>query len=408
MPAEGEELEDLIAEGNVLQELATPVRVFLKDGRAVGLECVRNRLGEPGADGRRRPIPIADSAFTLNADAIIVAIGQQPDIAFLDGGGVSLRRNGSIAVDSETGLAGTDCVYAGGDVVRGPATIIQACADGRRAAKAICQRFGIPFRSLPDLCAHPDSSTSSLRRPVKGRSQALSVELSGDEILQVKRARARRETQHRPKSMPVDQRGGFDLVEHTLTEDAARREAARCLQCGSLCDKCVEVCPNRANYAYSVSPVSLTLPQLSCRNGELVVTGQEPFRVEQTRQIVHIVDFCNECGNCATFCVHQGKPYLDKPRLFLREDDFERENDNAYYIKGDTIRQHQGGRESRLSVKDGILFFENTQVRASLSSDLRIIEMALIEAFNEIASLKEIAEMSLILKGITTSLPFLF
>jgi putative selenate reductase len=219
--------------------------------------------------------------------------------------------------------------------------------------------------------------------------------------------RARKEAQNRPEMLPVAQRGGFDLVEQTLTEEAARGEAARCVQCSVFCDKCVEVCPNRANYTYSVSPVRLTLPQLSCQNGRLVVTGKEFFKVEQARQIIHVDDFCNECGNCATFCVHHGKPYTEKPRLFLQESDFELEEDNAFYIEGHTIRRREGGRESQLSMKNGILVFENTQVHVSLSPDFEIRETALKEAFEGTFSLMEAAEMALIFNGVTTSLPFL-
>jgi putative selenate reductase len=169
----------------------------------------------------------------------------------------------------------------------------------------------------------------------------------------------------------------------------------------------VEVCPNRANYTYFVSPVNLTLPRLSCQNGGLVVTGEEFFNVEQTRQIIHLDDFCNECGNCATFCVHDGKPYLEKPRLLLQESDFEQEEDNAFYIKGDIIRQRDGGQESQLSIKNGIITFENAQVRISISPDFAIKEMTLKEAFEGTLSLKGAAEMLLILKGVTTSVPFL-
>jgi putative selenate reductase len=149
MPATEEEKEGLFAEGNTLEGLASPVRVILQDGRVAALECVRNRLGEPEADGRRRPVPIEGSEFQMEADSIIVAIGQRPDIAFLDGSGVSLRQNGAIAVVPETGLAGPERVYAGGDVTRGPAIIIEACADGRRAAEAICAQFGIEFGQPP-------------------------------------------------------------------------------------------------------------------------------------------------------------------------------------------------------------------------------------------------------------------
>jgi len=385
MPATEEEKDALLAEGNILKEMASPTRVILQDGRVAALECVRNKLGEPGPDGRRKPLRIEGSEFQIEADSVIVAIGQRPDIAFLDGSAVSLRRNGAIAVDPETGLAGTSCVYAGGDAARGPAIIIQACADGRRAAEAICAEFGIEFEQP------------------SGQPAVLSEE----EILQVKRVRARKEAQHKPEMLPVTQRSGFDLVEQTLTEEAALAEAARCMQCSTLCDKCVEVCPNRANYTYFVSPVNLTLPRLSCQNGGLAMTGEEVFRIEQTRQIIHLDDFCNECGNCATFCVHDGKPYLEKPRLFLQESDFRLKDDNAFYIEGSTIRRREGGQESQLSIKNGIITFENAQVRISLSPGFAIKEMTLKEAFEGTLSLKGAAEMLLILKGVTTSVPFL-
>lgn len=385
MPAEKEELWDLFEEGNCLEELVSPKSVILQDGQLAALKCVRNKLGDPGADGRRKPIPIEGSEFEIAADSVIVAIGQTPDIAFLDGSTVSLQADGTIAVDPDTGAASPSCVYAGGDAARGPATIIQACADGRRAAKAICAKLNIQFEQL----AYGPTA------------------LSKEEIKRIKWARARKEAKHSPKMLPVAKRSGFNLIEQTLTEEEARGEAARCLQCSTLCDKCVEVCPNRANYTYFVTPVGLTLPQLSFKNGRLAVTGEETFEVEQKRQIIHIDDFCNECGNCATFCVHNGKPYQEKPRLFLKEADFRLEDDNAFYIVEDTIRRREGGRESQLSVKKGIITFENAHVRIDLSPGFKIKKMTLKEAFAGVFSLREAAEMALILNGVTTSLPFL-
>ena len=385
MPAEEEELWDLFEEGNCLEELVSPKSVILQDGQVTALQCVRNKLGDPGADGRRKPIPIEGSEFEIAADSVIVAIGQTPDIAFLDGSTVSLQADGTIAVDPDTGAASPSCVYAGGDAARGPATIIQACADGRRAAKAICAKLNIQFEQL----AYGPTA------------------LSKEEIKRIKWARARKEAKHSPKMLPVAKRSGFNLIEQTLTEEEARGEAARCLQCSTLCDKCVEVCPNRANYTYFVTPVGLTLPQLSFKNGRLAVTGEETFEVEQKRQIIHIDDFCNECGNCATFCVHNGKPYQEKPRLFLKEADFRLEDDNAFYIVEDTIRRREGGRESQLSVKEGMITFENAHVRIDLSPGFKIKKMTLKEAFAGVFSLREAAEMALILNGVTTSLPFL-
>ncbi|MFB0535170.1 MAG: putative selenate reductase subunit YgfK [Anaerolineae bacterium] len=391
MPAIEEEIEEVLAEGVSLEELASPTRVVLKDGRVAALECIRNELGEVGEDGRRRPIPVEGSEFQIEADAIIVAIGQIPDVSFLDGSAVSLRKNGTIAAHPQTCLTGEEHTYAGGDVIRGPSTIIEAIADGRRAAEAICQELGM--ETVPSAVVLP--------------------QLSEEEMVSLKRTRARKEPQNRAQMLALGQRGGFDLVEETLTEEAALSEATRCLQCSTLCDKCVEVCPNRANYTFVISPVVLRLPKISCQQGQLTAEGEEVFGFEQARQIIHIDDFCNACGNCETFCVHEGKPYLDKPRLFLRGSDFEQEDDNAFHIekgaKGWTIRRREGGKESRLSVEDGSdeVLFENDLLKTKLSSDFQIKAMEMKKEFQGGFSLAGPAEMYVILKGLSMSLAFL-
>jgi putative selenate reductase len=392
MPAIEEEIEEVLAEGITLEELASPTRVILKEGRVAALECIRNELGEAGEDGRRRPVPIEGSEFAIEADAVIVAIGQMPDVSFLDGSAVSLRKNGTIAAHPQTCLTGEAHTYAGGDVVRGPSTIIEAIADGRRAAEAICQELGI--ETVPSAVVLP--------------------RLSEEEMVSLKRTRAKREPENRAKMLPLEQRGGFDLVEETLTEEAALSEAARCMQCSTLCDKCVEVCPNRANYTFAISPVVLSLPKISRQQGKLTVTGEDIFRLEQTRQIVHVDDFCNECGNCETFCVHDGKPYLDKPRLFLKEKDFEQEDDNAFHIERSTqgwiIRRREDGKESRLSVENGSdeVLFENDSLKIRISpADFQIKAMDLKKDFQGQFSLASLAEMYVILKGLSTSLSFL-
>jgi putative selenate reductase len=158
MPAAGEELEGALEEGNVLEELVAPVRIIREVmdmpgtsesawhvGKVVGIECIRNCLGEPGPDGRREPIPLPGSEFVIPCDSIIVAVGQMPELSFLEGSAVARHKGGGILVDEATGCAGPEGVYAGGDVVIKPESIIAACADGRRAAEAICARLCIPF-----------------------------------------------------------------------------------------------------------------------------------------------------------------------------------------------------------------------------------------------------------------------
>ena len=384
MPAEEEEVQGLLDEGNGLIELASPTRVIRRDGWVAALECVRNELGEPDASGRPSPVPIPCSEFLIEAETIILAVGQRPDRTLLEAMGLPLRPDGALLADPVTRQVAPG-VYAGGDLVRGPATIIEACADGRQAAEAICRQFGLDLQPFP------------ARWP----------QLSRSDLLQVKRARTRKTAHEEPEQLPVPQRTGFELVEQTLTEATARAEAARCLQCSSLCDKCVEVCPNRANYAYQVSPLRLTLPLLACQEGCLTLVGREEFEVRQSRQIVHVADFCNECGNCATFCVHQGRPYRDKPRLFLEEDSFIQEPDRAFYIEGRTIRRREGGQEARLTVDNGVLTFENGQLYLVLAPDWEVQEWAVKEPFAGRFSLKPAAEMAVILSGITASAPFL-
>jgi len=145
----------------------------------------------------------------------------------------------------------------------------------------------------------------------------------------------------------------------------------------------------------------------------LAATGEEVFSVAQARQIIHVDDFCNECGNCATFCVHEGKPYLDKPRLFLQESDFEQEDDNAFHVqRGEEvwiIRRREGGQESRLSWESGTgeMDFENGLLGMSISPDFQVKTLDLKEEFQGEFSLTGLAEMAVILKGIVASLSFL-
>jgi len=392
MPAIEEEVEAVLAEGIALEELVSPIRIILKEGSVVALECIRNELGEPGEDGRRKPFAIEGTEFEIEADSIVVAIGQIPDVFFLDRSSVSLRKNGTIVAHPQTCLTGEKHTYAGGDVVRGPSTIVEAIADGTRAAECICQELGI----RTDLPSDP------------------LPKLSEEEIVTLKRARARKDLQNRPKMLPLCERGDFDLIEETLTEKAALSEAARCLQCSSLCDKCVEVCPNRANYTYSIHPVVLRLPRITCQQGKLTAKGEEVFTLDQIRQVIHIDDFCNECGNCATFCVHDGKPYLDKPRLFLREKDFALQEDNAFYVErtatGWSIRRRESRKEARLSVDgdSGDVLFENDLLRIQMSpAGFQIKAMEMKNDFRGEFSLVGPAEMYVILAGLSTSLSFL-
>ena len=385
MPAEPDEIDDLLAEGNELLKLASPVRVRAEDGRVVGLDCVHNELGEPDEDGRRRPIPIDGSEFELPASAILLATGQRADVPFLDGSRVVVGEGGRIRVDASTGQTATERVYAGGDITRGPAIIIEACADGRRAAKAICERLDVPFAVAP--VPHRTVSEEDVRR--------------------LKSVRARKSLQQRPEFLPVEQRSGFDPVEATLAEASARAEAERCLQCQILCDRCIDVCPNRANVAIRVPVLDVRLPVLVAHGDRLETVGEERVAITQERQILHVDDLCNECGNCATFCTHDGKPYLDKPRLFLRRKDYAAESDNALFVEEGAIHRRENGRETRLERTASGFVYDTPDVRVRLTPDFTVEATEAKAPSDGPISLRSAVVMAVLFVGITETAAYL-
>jgi glutamate synthase (NADPH/NADH) small chain len=138
MPARAEEIENAEEEGIVLELLTNPRRFIGNERRAVkAMECVRMRLGELDRSGRRRPVPIEGSNFVMDVDTVIMAIGRTPN-PIIKQTTETLKTNewGGIVAD-ENGKTNIECVYAGGDIVTGEATVISAMGAGRRATRAI-------------------------------------------------------------------------------------------------------------------------------------------------------------------------------------------------------------------------------------------------------------------------------
>ena len=375
MPAEPEEIEDLLEEGNQLEELVSPVRILVRDGAVAGVRCIRNRLGDPGADGRRRPEPIDGSEFTVEAGTVLHATGQRSETEFLAQSGVLVRRDGTLVVAPSTGRAAEAALYAGGDIARGPETIIAACADGRRAAEAICQELGLAFRTV------------EAKPPV----------LSFDEVQALKTARTRKSDQTPSPTLPMDQRSGFDLIEGTFSRDEAKAEAARCLQCTTICDKCVEVCPNRANLALQVTPFDLRVPVVALVDGRLGVTAYDRVTMSQPRQILHLEDPCNHCGNCTTFCTHPGEPFERKPRLFFQRADFYADTGTAYYLSGEALhRRDEAGEHRILPSREGFQY-ETEAFSVRLSTDFELLEANVLKPFAGDRSLRPAAVMAALL-----------
>jgi len=138
MPANPYEVKEAEHEGAKIQLLAAPKRILGQDGRVSGLECVKMTLGEPDATGRRAPRPVEGSEFTVPVDSVILAIGEAPDLSFLPKK-VEVNEDNTIAVEPFTVETSTPGVFAGGDCVSGPATVIEAILAGKKAADCIDQ-----------------------------------------------------------------------------------------------------------------------------------------------------------------------------------------------------------------------------------------------------------------------------
>lgn len=135
MPAIPEEVEEAIREGVKIHLLSSPLKIVGKRGRAVGMDCVRTKLGEADKTGRRKPIPIEGSNFKVQADTIIAAIGQRVDQKILKV--LDTNPDGTVRVHPETGETSMKGLFAGGDVVTGPGWAIDAIAAGKKGAQSI-------------------------------------------------------------------------------------------------------------------------------------------------------------------------------------------------------------------------------------------------------------------------------
>ena len=126
MPVDPRELEQVEEEGIKIHYLTQPIQVLSKDGiRVSGVRCIRNRLGEPEKDGRRRPIPIEGTEFDIDIDLLIPAVSQSPDISFLpEEIGLEISKWDRLAVNPETFETNVHGIFAGGDFVTGPRDVI--------------------------------------------------------------------------------------------------------------------------------------------------------------------------------------------------------------------------------------------------------------------------------------------
>ncbi|MDR0783890.1 MAG: [FeFe] hydrogenase, group A [Propionibacteriaceae bacterium] len=271
MPAEAHEVEDAIAEGVKMTFLASPTRIT-RDNNRLTMNCLRMELGEPDRSGRRRPIAIEGSDFALSASLIIGAIGQSTDTQFLYND-LPLRRSqwGDIEADATTAETSEEGIFAGGDCVTGPATVIAAIAAGRRAAGSIHQYVSKGYvRSEPEIY---DCSRGENKDLVNGGYAGIPTK-----------------PRLQPTTLAVDQRllDGTAEVTQVFDPASARAEASRCLKCGCLarfhCDLRNEATHERVSYR----------PPLHKRPYQ-PIQRDHPFIIRDHNK-------CISCGRCVAAC----------------------------------------------------------------------------------------------------------
>ncbi len=214
MPAFAEEVEAALQEGVTIEPLATPVRILTKRGKVTGIECVKNSLGELDASGRHRPVPIPGSEYDVPLDTLIVAISEGSDtdcVAVAGANRVETTASGTVKADRDTLATNRPGVFAGGDVVTGPNTVVDAIAAGKRAAVVI-DRY---LRGEP------------LAQPAMPRLPRIFVAPPGSGQAES----APQERVPTPRLAISARRRSFAEVEVALSAEDAAREARRCLRC---------------------------------------------------------------------------------------------------------------------------------------------------------------------------------
>ena len=255
MPADEEELVMALEDGVEFKELLSPVK--LENGQ---LLCKVMQLSDYDASGRRGVTETGETVW-VPADTVIAAVGEKVPTDWYQANGLAVSEKGRLYVDEKTLKTSDDNVYAAGDGLYGPATVVEAIRDGRKVAEAIA-------------------------------GEVLARDF--DKLAEEEKVYAKRGV----------------LKE----EQKETKEAGRCLGCSTICENCVEVCPNRANIA-------------------IQVPGMEKH------QIIHVDYLCNECGNCKSFCPYSSAPYLDKFTLFETEADMENSKNQGFAVLDQETRR---------------------------------------------------------------------
>ena len=289
MPADREEYEMALSDGVKFLFLANPSDVT--DGI---MNVKKMVLGEKDASGRRKPVESGET-FSLDCSYMISAIGEKADQNVLDAIGVG-----------EEGK-----VYIIGDTKTGPSTVVRCIASAQSAVDDAIDKV------YEDILSQDDEKECDCEGECTCSSQEEEVIEEDEDIDEIRSEEDDFFASIREKKSSVL------LSASKTSKDFLKTEAKRCLECSYYCNKCTEVCPNRANVMLDMRDTGLF---------------DDPF------QILHLDAYCNECGNCAAFCPHDGGPYLKKFTLFSRPDDFENSTNSGFYSENDQVKIRLDGK----------------------------------------------------------------
>ncbi len=372
MPADQGEIKAVIDEGINIVEMVAPEKVISIDGKVTALLCSKMEFTGKDTRGRLQPRKIENSEFEIPCDTIIPAIGQTLNIDF--------ATTDLLKADTKSYKTKLGNVYIGGDALRGASTAINAIGDGRKAAEQIIRQAGIDFINL-------------YQKNIKNLNK---------KDLIIKRSLRK----HAPllNETPLTDRKNFALVNETLDKNTIVEESDRCLYCDEICNICTTVCPNLANYSYDIKPISYNLEKaVLSEDSHFEITTDTIFEVRQPYQILNIANFCNECGNCDTFCPTSSAPYKDKPKIHLTLKSF-KENERGYYLsklkdRNVLIFKETGGLKTLTEINDELIYETDFVFVRLNTGDLRIKEVKSKTNCVKEIHLTEAATMSVILKG---------
>ncbi|MCD4772932.1 MAG: putative selenate reductase subunit YgfK [Bacteroidales bacterium] len=369
MPADYNEIISVLDEEVEIMELISPVRINSKNGKIISLTCVKMKLGEKDESGRAKPVIIPNSEFEIKADTIIPAFGQDIDIDFIDHELLKQK-----ADSYETQISN---IFIGGDAMRGGSTVINAVADGRKTANEIIEKS--------EIKTHSYKLTENRNTPI-------------NELMLRKSKIIISESLHKTPEI----NHSFNNTSKSLTKEQAIQEASRCLLCDEICNICTTVCPNLALFSFETKTVKYRLQKIISNKKSIEIVEDELFEINQKHQILHLADWCNECGNCTTFCPTSGSPYKEKPHLYFNYKSFEI-SDEGYYFENsenEKITNKTNEQISSLTKENNYFIFQIDKYKIKLDlKTLRIINHNIKEKDNFEIKLTKAAEMSVLIQG---------